>query len=1279
MALNTYTLTIDLVNIHASGVEGINVGVNLVDPSLIYPIIESSSDTETETLYPTSHSAATNAMGIAMVQLMPSQDDGDQPGVGNYTVTIGSYTRVITMPAENARLADIGEAVPATVTGLTTMDIRLARLVSTLSDSEKSSIQTKLGIDDLSGGSGGTSLLYSTFFPNSPESGTWFVFSEDVPSGLNWKDIDGSTDLTAADKGDTARYNGTDWVKIGSLVADVGPRGPAGADGADGATGPRGLQGVTGDKGDKGDKGDTGDTGPAGPTGPTGPTGPAGADGADGNDGATGPRGLQGVTGDKGDKGDKGDTGDTGPAGSGSNVPDKPSTPSSDTEYNLKITDTGVATWEEDTGGGGTYTLTQATEDTLGGVQGADATQASAASGTTILGWSNNRLRALVTAALPTVSATDASTGTSTGRRAWTAERVRSAANAAITALVPAVFRQGNTDLIATSKLGSGTRDGTTYLKGDGTFATGPTPAEGGPLNAIALVQVGNTVNFSSSAAVTGPAFSDLSDVFWVSFVYTRSPNSLLRFNTLLRKAEIEGVAVASAYRVQLQGGGGAFIGAYDDGSGNLTFTALDSAYSAGACDIYKLTGSEDGITMTAGDARYLQLSGGTLTGLLTLSGAPTADLHAATKKYVDDNAGGGGSNVPNSPAAESAVTKYVLNIATDGTASWVEAAAGGGTTVTANPAGSADGGDLTKIDVGGTIYSIPEGSGGTGGTGGGAFATEIGRGNIDIDTVREWTDTGIDIPDSVGDDEWWGVQILGETHDPIHIFEASEVVGSANVTAGSVASNSISGFHSLAGFVFEAFSGSADHTTRLGRTAAGDIVIASASVLLDPMPLVLWRINAGGGTAVEANPSEAADGGDLTKIEIGGTVYDIAAGGGSGGSGEPTTLFADASYQTRDADTWYSMTLTRAPAENTLLEFYIRAERNFYAVNGSIGPNSYVFPANRMLALDTITKGSEPSSTDNYISAGGQRNDEIFMTYISGLWNTEFMLCRYSDTEWGIRSDNASALGLITLNELSLGGGGGDTTAIEGELDEIEASLDRLDVPEVVGDFEDADADDLAAGYGVYPSADGTFSDSDFVLSGTTPAAGTNRFLIRTPKHASRYGARIVLNTTPAQTLPDNDPLAQERLVKVASRPSDAQDGYDYFYVGFLHDDAPIQDANVNTYKLQVAPVTQQEIINIGYWQDSNQSPNVAPTSKSIATVRAGELFPIVFPAKNRPRNLHFALAAGYDITALYIAGSSVLTDFSKVAESRLANFWHSARIRNQDEISCLIKIERA
>ena len=43
------------------------------------------------------------------------------------------------------------------------------------------------------------------------------------------------------------------------------------------------------------------------------------------------------------------------------------------------------------------------------------------------------------------------------------------------------------------------------------------------------------------------------------------------------------------------------------------------------------------GITQEQADARYLQLSGGTMTGNLILNDAPTADNQAATKAYVDN------------------------------------------------------------------------------------------------------------------------------------------------------------------------------------------------------------------------------------------------------------------------------------------------------------------------------------------------------------------------------------------------------------------------------------------------------------------------------------------------------------------------------------------------------------------------------------------------------------------------------------------------------------------
>ena len=54
-----------------------------------------------------------------------------------------------------------------------------------------------------------------------------------------------------------------------------------------------------------------------------------------------------------------------------------------------------------------------------------------------------------------------------------------------------------------------------------------------------------------------------------------------------------------------------------------------------------KIQGINVGISQDEADARYLQLAGGTMSGSLTLSGAPTSDLQAATKKYVDDAVGG--------------------------------------------------------------------------------------------------------------------------------------------------------------------------------------------------------------------------------------------------------------------------------------------------------------------------------------------------------------------------------------------------------------------------------------------------------------------------------------------------------------------------------------------------------------------------------------------------------------------------------------------------------------
>lgn len=67
--------------------------------------------------------------------------------------------------------------------------------------------------------------------------------------------------------------------------------------------------------GPQGPKGDTGETGPQGIQGPKGDTGPAGPAGAKGDTGERGPQGIQGLQGEVGPAGPTGPKGDTGPQG----------------------------------------------------------------------------------------------------------------------------------------------------------------------------------------------------------------------------------------------------------------------------------------------------------------------------------------------------------------------------------------------------------------------------------------------------------------------------------------------------------------------------------------------------------------------------------------------------------------------------------------------------------------------------------------------------------------------------------------------------------------------------------------------------------------------------------------------------------------------------------------------------------------------------------------------------------------------------------------------------
>ena len=86
-----------------------------------------------------------------------------------------------------------------------------------------------------------------------------------------------------------------------------------------------------------------------------------------------------------------------------------------------------------------------------------------------------------------------------------------------------------------------------------------------------------------------------------------------------------------AAMRTRIGAGTSDFDGAYASlvGAPDLSGLGVDAAARAAAA----------AAQTTA--AAALPKAGGTMTGALTLDGAPTSDLHAATKKYVDDNVGG--------------------------------------------------------------------------------------------------------------------------------------------------------------------------------------------------------------------------------------------------------------------------------------------------------------------------------------------------------------------------------------------------------------------------------------------------------------------------------------------------------------------------------------------------------------------------------------------------------------------------------------------------------------
>ena len=257
-----------------------------------------------------------------------------------------------------------------------------------------------------------------------------------------------------------------------------------------------------------------------------------------------------------------------------------------------------------------------------------------------------------------------------------------------------------------------------------------------------------------------------------------------------------------------------------------------------------------------------LSRTGGTMTGKITLDGPPNVDLHAATKKYVDDNIGSG------------------------------------------------------RLD-------------------GGPFLEEIGASAalaLDADTVA---DTGLDMPDSVATGEVWAIKVGGERYDDLAFFFPTEISTGLGAEIGTTLDPD-SGAGDNAGVTIRSrrANSTQQDTIVLAQDSTGNIVIASSHARLDPS-ITLYRVHGGGGS------SSGDDSGGSSGDDSG------------GGSSSPETLYEDAAAHTYDHDGFRNITLSRAPAAGTVLQFRLTSEPT------NLMSNTIYMPADAFLALEVPDSGA--------------------------------------------------------------------------------------------------------------------------------------------------------------------------------------------------------------------------------------------------------------------------------------------------------------------------------
>lgn len=413
-----------------------------------------------------------------------------------------------------------------------------------------------------------------------------------------------------------ATSGGGSWVHQGQIQGpkgDTGAQGPQGPEGPKGDAGPKGETGETGAQGIQGPKGDTGPTGPQGEKGETGATGPQGPKG---DTGETGPQGEKGDTGAQGPQGPKGDTGETGPQGpKGDTGEQGPQGPKGDTGTGLDIK--------------GTYDSVELLEAAVQSPQQGDMYNVGASAPYTIYMWdetsgtgdwvSQGQLQGAKGDTGPQGPQGEPGTPGAQGPAGADGQPGEDGGY-----YTPSVDASGNLSWTG-SKADMPAVSGTN-IRGP----QGPAGADGAP-GAQGPAGQDGAPGAQGEQGPQGPAGADGQDAT------INGVNAL----TLQTANGISSDQSGSALTIKLPDGGNVDDVLQRTATG-AKWNPAPSGLPEGGTEGQVLTKGESGaewadaFTQESADARYLQLSGGTMTGALTLNGNPSADNQAANKAYVD-------------------------------------------------------------------------------------------------------------------------------------------------------------------------------------------------------------------------------------------------------------------------------------------------------------------------------------------------------------------------------------------------------------------------------------------------------------------------------------------------------------------------------------------------------------------------------------------------------------------------------------------------------------------